>query len=126
MAGSSTHTIKNVCEFYGSSSRGDETYMKVATLLGNVLADRSLHLVYGGGNMGLMGAVATAVASKGSQVLGVIPTTFVPLGVKREVIGEEVQVTGMHERIKMMMDESDAFIAQIGRASCRERVFRAV
>ena len=73
MAGSSSHHIKNICVFGGSSPGKEKEFLESANHLGQVLAERKIHLVYGGGNLGLMGGVSIAASLGGSQVLGVVP-----------------------------------------------------
>ena len=72
MAGSSSHQINNICVFGGSSPGKEKEFLESANHLGQVLAERKIHLVYGGGNLGLMGGVSKAVFLGGSQVLGII------------------------------------------------------
>ena len=73
MAGSSSHHIRNICVFSGSSPGKEKEFLESATHLGQVLAERKIHLVYGGGSLGLMGGVSVAVFLGGSQVLWVVP-----------------------------------------------------
>ena len=73
MAGSSSHHIKNICVFGGSSPGKEKEFLESANHLGQVLAERKIHLVYGGCSLGLMGGVSMAAFLGGSQVLGVVP-----------------------------------------------------
>ena len=74
MAGSSGHQIKNIYVFCGSSPRKEKEFLESANHLDQVLTERKIHLVYGGGNLGLMGGgVSIAVFLRGSQVLGSSP-----------------------------------------------------
>ena len=73
MAGSSSHHIRNICVFGGSNPGKEKEFLESANHLGRVLAERKIHLVYGGGSLGLMGSVSTVVFLRGSQVLGVVP-----------------------------------------------------
>ena len=73
MAGSSSHHIRNICVFGGSSPGKEKEFLESANHLGRVLAERKIHLVYGGGSLGLMGGVSMAAFLGGSQVLGVVP-----------------------------------------------------
>jgi predicted Rossmann-fold nucleotide-binding protein len=72
MAGSSVPKIKNICVFGGSSPGKEKKFLESANHLGRVLAERKIHLVYGGGSLGLMGCVSISVFLGGSQVLGVV------------------------------------------------------
>ena len=76
MASSSIPKIKNICVFCGSSPGKEREFLESANHLDRVLAERKIHLVYGGGSLGLMGSVSIAVFLGGSQVLGVIPKSF--------------------------------------------------
>ena len=73
MAGSSALKIKNICVFCGSSLRKEKEFIESANHLGQILAERKIHLVFGGGSLGLMRSVSTTAFLGGSQVLGVIP-----------------------------------------------------
>jgi len=71
MTGSSSHQIRNICVCGGSSLGKEKEFLESANHLGQVLVERKIHLVYGGGNLGLMGCVSISVFLGGSQVLGV-------------------------------------------------------
>jgi hypothetical protein len=106
--------LSRVCVFCGSSSGTDPAYRQAAVDLGRSLARRGLGLVFGGGHVGLMGAVADAVLAAGGQVIGVIPR-----GLERRELGHqgltELRVVGsMHERKATMVDLADAFAALPG------------
>ena len=106
--------MKRVCVFAGSSAGVRSEYMAAATDLGRVLAARGIGLVYGGARVGLMGAVADAVLTGGSEVTGVIPRSLVEKEVAHSGLTELRVVTTMHERKALMADLSDAFIALPG------------
>ena len=91
MAGSSSHQIKNICVFGGSSPGKEIEFLESANHLGQVLAERKIHLVYGGGNLGLMGGVSMAAFLGGSQVLGIIPKALTKVDIIRKTVGEELQ-----------------------------------
>ena len=76
MASSSSHHIKNICVFGGSSPWKEKEFLESANHLGQVLAERKIHLVYGGGSLGLMGGVSKVAFLGGSQVLEVVPKAF--------------------------------------------------
>jgi len=90
MAGSSSHHIRNICVFGGSSPRKEKKFLESANHLGQVLAERKIHLVYGGGNLGLMGGVSIATFLGGSQVLGVVPKALAKGDIIGKTIGEEL------------------------------------
>jgi hypothetical protein len=106
--------MKRVCVFCGSSSGTDPAFLNAARELGALLAQRGLGLVYGGGNIGLMGALADATLAAGGEVIGVIPEQLV----QRELAHRgctELRIVGtMHERKAVMADLADAFIALPG------------
>lgn len=83
-------------------------------MLGRLLADRRLGLVYGGGNVGLMGVVADAVMQSGGEVIGVIPQALVDRELAHGSVTELIVVRSMHERKARMASLSDAFIALPG------------
>ena len=77
MAGSSGHEIKNICVLCGSSIGKEKKSLELGNHLGRVLVERKIHLVYGGGSIGLMGSVLIVVFLGDSQVLGIIPKALV-------------------------------------------------
>ncbi|XVF11928.1 hypothetical protein REPUB_Repub08aG0070200 [Reevesia pubescens] len=124
MEGTSVRQIKSVCVFCGSYPGKDEEFLKVANNLGRTLAERKIRLVYGRGNIGLMGCVATAVQSGGGQNLGVIPRAIAKRNIVRKTIGNEILVSCMHERMNIMMENADAFIALPGGFGTLEEIFQ--
>ncbi|XVF38261.1 hypothetical protein REPUB_Repub20aG0085200 [Reevesia pubescens] len=124
MEGTSVCQIKSVCVFCGSYPGKDEEFLKVANNLGRTLAERKVRLVYGEGNIGLMGCVATAVQSGGGQNLGVIPRALAMRGIVGKTIGNEILVSCMHERMNIMMENADAFIALPGGFGTLEEIFQ--
>jgi len=103
-----------VCVYSASSSAIDQRYFDVAAELGALLAQRGLALVYGGGNIGLMGAVANAVHRHGGRVIGVIPRFMVDKELAYRAADELVVVETMRERKAVMEERADAFIALPG------------
>ena len=105
--------IKSICVYCGSSDDVSPAYLALATELGRTLAAKGIRLVYGGGNVGLMGATARAAHGDGGDVLGIIPKFLL----QNERLFEEVEhkiVDDMHTRKQMMFDASDAFIVLPG------------
>jgi hypothetical protein len=119
--GSAPDALKSVCVFCGSSDAADPAYLRAAGELGRALAAADLRLVYGGGGVGLMGAVARAAHDAGGQVLGVIPHFL--LGKERalDTVQTEV-VTSMHERKQRFFEESDGFVILPGGIGTLEEV----
>ncbi|MCA9251086.1 MAG: TIGR00730 family Rossman fold protein [Phycisphaerales bacterium] len=106
--------MKSVCVFCGSSPGKSADYVEVASELGRELARRGLRLIYGGGNVGLMGAVADAVMSAGGEVVGIIPHMLAEKELAHTTITELIAVDSMHERKMEMANRADAFIALPG------------
>ena len=104
----------NICVFCGSSTGHNSVYADSARELGHLLASQNHTLVYGGGNIGLMGIVADAVLEKKGRVIGVIPDFLMQKEVGHRGLTELEIVPSMHERKKRMADLSDAFIAMPG------------
>jgi len=123
MAGSSSHHIRNICVFGGSSPRKEKEFLGSANHLGQVLAERKIHLMYGGGSLGLMGGVAITVFLGGSQVLGVVPEALTKEDIIGKIIGEELQVSTMYDRLNAMFNYVDAFIALLGGLGTLEEIF---
>lgn len=107
-------TIRNICVYCGSGPGTDPDFVKAATAFGGILADNDIGLVYGGGSVGLMGAVAAATLAKGGRVTGIIPE-FLSNRERPFVDAQELIVTrDMHERKRIMFERSDAFVALPG------------
>jgi len=123
MASSSVPKIKNICVFCGSNPGKEKEFLESANHLGRVLAERKIHLVYGGGSLGLMGSVSIAVFLGGSQVLGVIPKALAEGDIIGKTVGEELQVSTMSERLSVMFNHADAFIALPGGLGTLEEIF---
>jgi hypothetical protein len=123
MAGPSSYHIKNICVFGGSSPGKEIAFLEAANHLGQVLAEKKIHLVYGGGSLGLMGGVAIAAFLGGSQVLGVVPEALTKGDIIGRTIGEELQVSTMFDRMNTMFNHADAFIALPGGLGTLEEIF---
>ena len=113
--------IRRICVYCGSGPGSDPAFINAAKTLGRILAEKHIGLVFGGGSVGLMGAVANAVLDRGGEVIGVIPTFLV----KRELAlgrGEVIETRDMHERKQKMFDLADAFVALPGGIGTLEEV----
>jgi hypothetical protein len=106
--------MRRICVYCGSSPGARPGYRQAAEELGRVLAGRGIGLVYGGGNVGLMGAVADAVLAAGGQVTGVIPRALEAREVAHTGLDDLRVVGSMHERKALMADLADAFVALPG------------
>ena len=114
-------TISSVCVFCGSSNAADPDFLASAREFGKILAAEGIRLVYGGGGVGLMGAVAKAAHDDGGKVLGVMPQFLR----SREIVYDEVEtvmVTSMHERKMLMFERADAFVVLPGGIGTLEEV----
>jgi uncharacterized protein (TIGR00730 family) len=100
----------NICVFCGSSAGLNPIYTDSARELGELLAAKQHTLIYGGGNIGLMGVVADAVLEKKGEVIGVIPDFLMQKEVGHKGLTKLEIVPSMHERKKRMADLSDAFV----------------
>ena len=107
-------TARSICVFCGSSAGADPAFAAAAKAVGEMLARRGLELVYGGGNVGLMGIAADAALGAGGRVIGVIPQSLVDRELAHQGISDLRIVSSMHERKALMADLSDAFIALPG------------
>ncbi len=106
--------ITNIAVFCGSSMGNNPLYRQVAWELGRELACRGIGVVYGGGNIGLMGTVADGALEQGGRVIGVIPNSLVERELAHLGLTELHVVETMHERKALMAERSDAFIALPG------------
>lgn len=106
--------MKRVCIFCGSASGAREAYVEAARELGHGLAARGMELVYGGGKVGLMGAVADATLEAGGKVIGIIPKALMDKEIGHKGLTELRVVGSMHERKAMMADLAESFIAMPG------------
>ncbi len=104
----------NVCVFCGSGTGVNPVYAEATRDLAFLLSKNKCSLIYGGGNIGLMGILADEMLKSSAQVIGVIPDFLVQLEVAHSGLSELIIVTSMHERKKRMADLSDIFIALPG------------
>ncbi len=118
--------INRVCIFCASSSQVDKIYLEAAFRLGAILARESITIVYGGGAVGLMGELANGAMSQGGKVIGVIPAFMYELEWGYEAITELKIVKDMHERKKLVMENSDAIIALPGGCGTFDELFEAL
>jgi uncharacterized protein (TIGR00730 family) len=106
--------MRTVCVFCGSSLGADPAFSQAAAALGQEVARRNLRLIYGGGNVGLMGVVADAALAAGGEVVGVIPRALQAREVAHQGLTELIVVETMHDRKAKMADLADAFLALPG------------
>ncbi len=115
--------MKRVTVFCGSSLGTDETYKEQAYLLGKTLAEKKISLVYGGANVGLMGAVADGAMENQGEVIGVLPHFLKGKEIAHQHLTELILVETMHERKTKMNDLSDGVIALPGGFGTLEELF---
>ena len=115
--------MRSICVFCGSRPGVRPAYRAAAEFLGKTLAERGLELVYGGGNVGLMGAVADACLAAGGKVVGVIPRALMEWEVGHEGLSRLEVVDSMHTRKARMAELADGFIALPGGLGTFEELF---
>src|SRR5258707_8061630 len=118
--------IRRICVFCGSSPGARSAYLKAAQRLGELLAERKIGMVFGGGCVGLMGAAADAALAKGGEVIGVIPDSLMRREIGHRGVTKLHVVETMHQRKALMADLSDAFIALPGGYRTLEEFCEAV
>jgi uncharacterized protein (TIGR00730 family) len=107
-------TIRSVCVYCGSGEGKNPAYARAARVVGRALAAAGLRLVYGGGNLGLMGIVARTVIDEGGTVIGIIPQFLTERERMLHEVHELIVTDNMHQRKMMMFDRADAFVALPG------------
>ncbi len=112
-----------LCVFCGSSDGARPLYREAATALGRHFADNGIELVYGGGKVGLMGAVADGTLAAGGRVTGIIPQSLVEKETAHLGLTELRVVASMHERKALMADLADGFVALPGGLGTFEEMF---
>lgn len=118
--------LSRICVYCGSNSGNNPAHRAAAYELGAFLASAGLGLVYGGGHVGLMGAVADGALSKGGEVIGVIPQSLMDKELGHGGVTELRVVGSMHERKQMMVDLSDGFIALPGGFGTLDELFETL
>jgi uncharacterized protein (TIGR00730 family) len=106
--------IKTVCVYCGSGPGTNPRFVEAANALGKILAENDIRLVYGGGSVGLMGAVAKSVLDHGGSVTGIIPDFLRARENALTRVQEMIVTPDMHERKRLMFERSDAFVALPG------------
>jgi len=115
--------VKSICVYCGSAAGTEPAYLEAAIRCGTYLAQAGLTLVYGGGKVGLMGAVADAALAAGGRVVGVMPQDLVDQEIAHRGLTELRVVTSMHERKLAMAELSDAFLCLPGGPGTFEEIF---
>ena len=115
--------IQSICVYCGSSAGTNPNWKHTAFEFGKLLAANNIRLVYGGGSVGLMGAVADGVLTNNGNVVGVIPEALKAMEVDHKGISTMHVVSNMHERKMMMAELSDAFVSLPGGIGTLEELF---
>lgn len=118
--------IASLCVYCGSSRGGDDRYAHEAAKLGHLLGKACVELVYGGGNIGLMGVLADAALEAGGKVIGVIPTDLRRVELAHRGLDELVVVESMHERKRRMFERADAFAVLPGGVGTLDEAFEII
>jgi uncharacterized protein (TIGR00730 family) len=115
--------MKKICVFCGSSNGKTGQYLDLGKRVGALMSQRTWGLVYGGGKVGVMGAVANSVLENGCEVIGVIPKSLVSKEVAHFEVTKLHVVEDMHERKRMMYDFSDLFLVLPGGMGTLDEMF---
>ncbi len=117
--------MKSICIFCGSSKGKKEAYIETCIELAELLVKENIKMVYGGGNVGLMGQLADEVLKRSGEVVGVIPESLAEKEVAHQGLSKLHVVSSMHERKALMADLSDGFIALPGGIGTLEEIIEA-
>ncbi len=118
--------MKRIAVYCGSATPEDPRYIELASEVGRTLAERGIGVVYGGGKLGLMGAVANGALAAGGEVIGVIPEALVNSEVAHRGCTELHVVSGMHERKLAFTNLSDGFLTIPGGVGTMDELWEAV
>jgi len=106
--------IQAICVYCGSTEDVDPIYLEAAKNFGTILAAHGIRLIYGGGGVGLMGAIADAVLARNGDVTGIMPEFLLDIEVGHEGVTEMIVVDSMHSRKQKMFELADAFVVLPG------------
>lgn len=118
--------MKSVCVFCGAQNAVPKEHLEMARELGNDMAAAGKQLVYGGGDCGLMGAVANGVLEKGGRAVGVFPRSLGRIEVEHKGLTTMHMVDSMHERKQLMYDNSDVFVILPGGCGTLDEMFEVI
>ncbi|MFM9978979.1 MAG: TIGR00730 family Rossman fold protein [Sphingomonadaceae bacterium] len=118
--------MKRLAVYCGSVTPADPVYIASARAVGAALAERGIGVVYGGGRLGLMGAVADAALAAGGEVIGVIPQALVDTEVAHRGLSELHVVLGMHERKARFTELADGFVTLPGGVGTMDELWEAI
>ena len=118
--------MKRLAVYCGSATPTDPVYIDSARAVGRTLAERGIGVVYGGGRLGLMGAIADSALEAGGEVIGIIPTALVTAEVAHRRLTELHVVDTMHQRKQAFTDLSDGFINLPGGTGTMDELWEAL
>lgn len=118
--------MKRLAVYCGSATPRDPVYMELAHTVGRTLAQRGIGVVYGGGRLGLMGAIADSALAAGGEVIGVIPQALVDAEVAHRGLTELHVVDGMHDRKRRFTDLADGFVTIPGGTGTMDELWEAL
>lgn len=118
--------MKRLCVFCGSATGGNPIYKETAQYFGQLIAERNIELVFGGGHIGLMGVIADSVLQNGGKVIGVIPQSLKEKEVAHLGLTELYVVETMHQRKALMADLADGFVALPGGYGTGDELFEII
>ncbi|RSV18232.1 TIGR00730 family Rossman fold protein [Sphingomonas sp. ABOLG] len=118
--------MKRLAVYCGSATPRDPQYMELAWDVGRSLAERGIGVVYGGGRLGLMGAVADGALAAGGEVIGIIPQALVNAEVAHRGLTELHVVEGMHDRKRAFTDLADGFVTIPGGTGTMDELWEAL
>jgi uncharacterized protein (TIGR00730 family) len=118
--------IRALCVYCGSSSKVRQSHLQAARALGSLAAQAEVEIVYGGGRVGLMGAVAEGAMAAGGRVVGIIPQHLEDLEAGNRGASEYIVVQSMHARKQLMAERSDAFCALPGGLGTLDETFEII
>ncbi|MFK4792886.1 TIGR00730 family Rossman fold protein [Sphingobium sp. ZW T5_29] len=118
--------MKRLAVYCGSATPADPVYVEAARHVGRALAERGIGIVYGGGRLGLMGAVADAALAAGGEVIGVIPEALVGAEVAHRGCTQLHVVQTMHQRKQLFTDLSDGFLTLPGGVGTMDELWEAI
>lgn len=115
--------MKKIAVFCGSREGDNPLFTETATIVGKLMAAKNIGLIYGGGKVGLMGAVSSSVLQNNGYAMGVIPSFMVEKELANREVQELVEVQSMHERKQVMSDHADGFLILPGGIGTMDEFF---
>ncbi len=117
---------RSICVFCGAQNKVPQKHLLMGEEFGRMLAEKSVTMVYGGGDCGIMGRVANSSMKHGGRVLGVFPMALKNIENEHPNLTEIIMVEGMHERKKIMFDRSDAIVVLPGGFGTLDEMFEVI